>query len=453
MSPRHSRRPMRCPISSNLPTVDALERRRFFSASVVGGVLVVTGTDAADNINVYAELTDAGRVYRVTVARPGETGESHDVPAAGVRSILVRALAGDDSVNLVAAPTRPNTDVVRIPSRIEGGSGNDVIAGTVMRDLILGGLGDDRVQGLDGGDLIEGGLGNDHLDGGTGNDYVSGGFGEDTVIGNEGDDRLFGGAGNDHVGSDGSDGRIPEPGNDLLFGGSGEDWMSGGAGRDRIFGGTGRDHFSSLDNSRETLDRRRDEPKDVPVPATGFITFEFTGTVTRVSARAGYGAPPVEWAAPGATFRGTYTFNPAAPDTAADPVQEVYTTSPNGAVRVAIGEFRWSAPASFVALYNHAPGGVSDIYEAGDWIPSLELVSHPDLAASYDQWNFTLRMVDADGTLLEGPGLPLAPPAVGRAEERTLVLTGDNGMNTSPSPLVTIEARLDALTLVPTPVE
>ena len=247
--------------------VEALESRRLLSVGVVDGTLVVVGSAGPDRIRLYDDVTDKGPVIVVIVERLliGGAPEVHEVPSEGVRSVLVRAGAGDDEVDLFDAPTGPTSGPVSLPSRIDAGLGDDRVFGGRGRDFVVGGFGKDRIHGNDGGDWLDGGWGNDFLDGGRGNDYVFGSYGDDTVRGGEGDDRLSGGPGNDHVGFNGIGPLASEPGDDVLFGGSGEDWMVGGVGKDRISGGTGRDHWSLEDDDSEMLDRTPDEPKDVPI--------------------------------------------------------------------------------------------------------------------------------------------------------------------------------------------
>lgn len=436
------------------PVAELLESRRLLSASVVNGTLFVVGTGAADSIVLYASPPHAPGHYVVSIRAAADNAPVEELrfPAAGVSAVSVRALAGDDTVRLDALNERDQD--VRVPSRIDGGPGNDTLVGTDARDFIRGGFGNDLIVAKGGGDWVDGGGGLDDLRGGDGNDSVYGGQGHDSVYGEAGHDRLHGGAGDDHVGSPGSAGdaaQAPEPGNDLLFGGSGEDWMSGGAGTDRVFGGFGRDHFSPLDAvGAEARDRTPAEPRDVPTPAgDGYVTFAFRGTVTRVMAPppgTGGGTDSADWPRPGTEFHGTYTFNPATPDTGGSANSGVYTT-PNGPVNVRVGGLRWAGQASAIVTHD-TPAG--DIYEAGDWIPSVELVSHPEIAAVLDRWNFALR-IDGGPNLLGDSRLPMAPPSLDRATKGTLTLTGDNGMNTSPVPYLVIEATLDSLTVVPTP--
>lgn len=73
------------------------------------------------------------------------------------------------------------------------------------------------------------------LNGGNGNDVVAGSSASETLSGGDGRDLLFGNGGNDTVGGGAGD--------DLIFGGLGNDRITGGAGVDVLTGGVGRDTF------------------------------------------------------------------------------------------------------------------------------------------------------------------------------------------------------------------
>ena len=212
--------------------VEALECRVLLSAvSVRGGVLVITGTDAADDVHVTRSIgAETGRNFGFVVTVNGEVTVVPEGPAR----ISVGAGRGDDTVNLenVGAGVR---------ARVEGGDGNDSIYGTPGADRLVGGWGDDVLFGGDGRDRLLGGAGNDELTGQAGNDVLSGG---------DGDDRLG------HVGRAADS----EAGRDVLQGGRGDDVLFGGDGRDRVRGGKGRDTFSESDDRAERRDRRSDEP-------------------------------------------------------------------------------------------------------------------------------------------------------------------------------------------------
>jgi hypothetical protein len=153
-----------------------------------------------------------------------------------------------------------------------------------------------------------------------------------------------------------------------------------------------------------------------------------------------WGTPDIDWPEVGTSFTGFYTFDSTAMDTAAAPEQGAYHEVLENAVAVdvAVGNLNLQGSSTFVATY-------SSIYAAGDWIPSLELVSHPEDAEIFTRNNFQLS-IRKDG-LLPGPILPLTPPSIDGAEYAVLRLGMDSGYNTRPWPYVWIEATLDSLEL------
>jgi hypothetical protein len=115
-------RPTLCP--------EPLERRRLMSVVVENGVLLVTGTNGPDRI-IVQHHAPGGPSYLVTVEAllAGVPPEVSVVPADDVRSILVRAYAGDDEVELSPSRPVPTVGPVSIPSRVEAGLGNDRVFG------------------------------------------------------------------------------------------------------------------------------------------------------------------------------------------------------------------------------------------------------------------------------------------------------------------------------------
>ncbi|MDO9418471.1 T1SS-143 repeat domain-containing protein [Pararhizobium sp.] len=102
---------------------------------------------------------------------------------------------GTDGNDLILLPTGYTTDGGMVT--IDGGKGNDSIAGTNSADKLLGGDGNDLISGLGGDDIIEGGAGSDEIWGGAGNDDIKGGGGSDNITGGLGDDTIDGGIGGD----------------------------------------------------------------------------------------------------------------------------------------------------------------------------------------------------------------------------------------------------------------
>ena len=114
-----------------------------------------------------------------------------------------------------------------------------------------------------------------------------------------------------------------------------------------------------------------------------------------------------------------------------------------GALRTTIGEFRFDGAAVSISTYQ-------DIYEAVDWIPSIELISDPTLAEILGRNNFSL-VITRENLISEPNIVPLTPPSLFGAEQAYLQMTMDSGSNTSPVPWVFFLASLDSLTIVPEP--
>ncbi len=117
---------------------------------------------------------------------------------------------------------------------------DDVDAGTV--DVSSGTLylSENDIESITGsdnadleGDMMFATTTSDTMEGGSGDDTLAGGTGSDTLSGEAGDDVLYGQSGNDTL--DGG------AGDDILMGGSGDDTLTAGDGTDILDGGTGDD--------------------------------------------------------------------------------------------------------------------------------------------------------------------------------------------------------------------
>lgn len=157
-----------------------------------------------------------------------------------------------------------NDDVRSDVENINGGTANDTLTGSVLSNLINGGAGDDNIAGGLAGSCAAPATDTDSLNGGDGNDTFTMG-----VVANC-SDILDGGAGTDMadyqmraatiaVDLDGTaddgngvatendnvkttvEGIMGGSGNDSITGGTGADDLHGGAGLDTINGGTGND--------------------------------------------------------------------------------------------------------------------------------------------------------------------------------------------------------------------
>jgi Ca2+-binding RTX toxin-like protein len=116
-----------------------------------------------------------------------------------------------------------------------GGSGDDMLIGNGLDNMLDGSAGNDTVESGGGRNTFYGSSGNDQITGGTGADTIYGGSGNDEITGGGGNDALFGGRGNDEI-----DGGI---GTDDITGGLGQDTMTGGAGADTFI-------FNAISDSR-----------------------------------------------------------------------------------------------------------------------------------------------------------------------------------------------------------
>ncbi|MER6781942.1 MULTISPECIES: calcium-binding protein [unclassified Streptomyces] len=100
----------------------------------------------------------------------------------GVRGIDVSAGDGNDNLSSYESS---------MPTRMYGGSGDDVLYGGTGKDKLVGGSGRDELYAKgSAGDLLSGGEGNDGLYGGEGPDWLKGGAGIDVADGKGGVDQC-----------------------------------------------------------------------------------------------------------------------------------------------------------------------------------------------------------------------------------------------------------------------
>ena len=229
------------------PELQNLEARDVPSATIgAQGTLVVTGTDQADTIRVYAPADQAGKIAVTETTAGVTTTKLFD--KAAISNVVIKANNGADYVR--------NETAFR--SLIFGGSGADTIWGGTNTDFIFGGEGNDRIYGNSGNDFLDGGLGDDELRGMDGIDTLLGRLGNDTLKGGAGNDRLVGGQGSDKLeGGTGYDWIIGTSTGDSIIGGVREDVIRPGANRDAI-ANTMRDY---LLQEGEKLDVLKGNPK------------------------------------------------------------------------------------------------------------------------------------------------------------------------------------------------
>ena len=152
-------------------------------AKLKHGLLKVKGTRANDAIALRLKAGDPGTLQ----VDFGDDGSADFSFARNkIAKIAVDARGGNDRVRIDDS-NGAFTDA--IPTTIDGGDGNDTIAGGKGNELLLGGDGTDSIDGNGGNDLALLGTGDDTF-------VWDPGDGSDTIEGQDGIDRmLFNGAG------------------------------------------------------------------------------------------------------------------------------------------------------------------------------------------------------------------------------------------------------------------
>jgi Ca2+-binding RTX toxin-like protein len=203
-------------------------------------------------------VVDPGARVRVSTGCTS-TGPSSAVCSGAINGVSISGRSGGDVLNVAT---------LRVPARLDGGDGGDVLIGGGANDLLDADDGNDRLIGNGGADRLLGDNGNDLLVGGPGGDVVDGGRGTDTadysdatgplsidLDGNaddgqsgEGDrveadvENVIGGPFDDRIAAISGTHRFEgRGGNDILIGGRGIDRLDGGDGDDRLNGGVGSD--------------------------------------------------------------------------------------------------------------------------------------------------------------------------------------------------------------------
>jgi Ca2+-binding RTX toxin-like protein len=190
----------------------------------------------APNSNSLGLFKIEGNQLRTTASLDYEIASSHSL---NLRVTDATGNSFDKAFNIAV------DDVSERP-----GSGNDVVIGTLLKDVLRSRGGDDQVFALNGNDIVFGGSGNDKLYGGEGNDSLNGESGIDHLYGEAGDDILKAGTGNDFLsGGDANDNLNGESGVDQLEGGAGNDILKGGVGNDFLSGGDDNDKLWGQDGS------------------------------------------------------------------------------------------------------------------------------------------------------------------------------------------------------------
>jgi hypothetical protein len=147
-------------------------------ARLVHHILRVRGTEANDAIALRLAAGDPA-VVQVDLGDNGSTDFSF--PRAAIDAIRVSARGGDDRVR-IDDTNGAFTD--SIPTKIDGGRGNDTISGGAGAETLNGGPGNDSIDGNGGSDVANLGPGDDSFvwDPGDGSDSIEGADGSDTLV-------------------------------------------------------------------------------------------------------------------------------------------------------------------------------------------------------------------------------------------------------------------------------
>ena len=140
--------------------------------------LQVKGTDANDTIALRLQAGNPG-IVQVDVGDDGSP--DFNVPSAEIEKITVEARGGNDSVRI---DDSNGAFTNSIPTRIDGGPGDDRIAGGAGAEELIGGPGNDSIDGNGGSDRASLGGGDDTFvwDPGDGSDTIEGDAGTDTMV-------------------------------------------------------------------------------------------------------------------------------------------------------------------------------------------------------------------------------------------------------------------------------
>jgi RTX calcium-binding nonapeptide repeat (4 copies) len=142
------------------------------------GLLTVRGTNGSDSIALRLAADDPN-VIQIDLNDDGSAEASFDRSA--VTRIAVDAGRGDDRI-LIDDSNGAFTN--SIPTTIDGGDGDDTIAGGAGAETLLGGDGNDTIDGNGGSDEAFLGAGKDTFvwDPGDGSDTIEGQSGTDTLL-------------------------------------------------------------------------------------------------------------------------------------------------------------------------------------------------------------------------------------------------------------------------------
>jgi uncharacterized protein YkwD len=126
------------------------------TASLLRGVLTITGTQGSDRIAVSVSQPQGRRGAAAAVV---SLNNGRQFPARSVQQIVIRGRDGNDAVSVTE--TAPKL----IPTRIELGNGNNTVTTGAEADAIVAGNGNNVVNSGRGGDRIRYGSGRNMING------------------------------------------------------------------------------------------------------------------------------------------------------------------------------------------------------------------------------------------------------------------------------------------------
>ena len=151
---------------------------RFERPELRHGLLTIEGTDASDKIALRLKAGNPA-VLEIDVGDDGSP--DFRFGRAAIARIVIDAEDGDD---LVRIDESNGVFTDSVPTTIDGGAGNDRIAGGKGSETLLGGDGNDSIDGNGGNDRALMGSGDDTFvwDPGDGSDTIEGEAGNDTML-------------------------------------------------------------------------------------------------------------------------------------------------------------------------------------------------------------------------------------------------------------------------------
>jgi hypothetical protein len=121
--------------------LEQLEARQLLSVSMQDGVVLVTGTDAPDSVQILATTVGAQPTLTVELWT-GDQGTVANFPLSQVKGVKVDGLGGNDQLFV----DRSAYEDVVIPVTLFGGAGDDVLVGGDGVDMLVGGSGSDWID-------------------------------------------------------------------------------------------------------------------------------------------------------------------------------------------------------------------------------------------------------------------------------------------------------------------